>query len=573
MSNYINGGACHAVSVIVTATAFMINIPTGVVQAGPAEVTAMISVKDIKGSYTIPYIQSDRDLRVNVDFSEPQMASANLILSGKEFRVSKKVEKAFPSAFFTTLPPGEFTLDVEWMKPDGSKLSETVYRRIGVGAVLAAIGDSLTEGYHGHGFKKDNLDLKASDFPAEAVSKDGRNFPQFSPTTFHHKPTVNCFQSWMTSLNDKLSEEWEMPIFIANEGWGGYTAGAYLAAIRGNGGGWVDRMRLLHPNTWLIHLGVNDERAKVSAADFAKNMRAIVEILVDEYGAAPSQIYLAYPSYDYAAGAEAILRSYIVEIDKIISDLNLRKGPDFFDAFSRDKAKWYGTDPVHPGIEGMNLMAKLWTDKLAPNVPALKNTCQFMQNLKSGKKQTIITYGTSLTAGGAWVGALQNALDAKYPGLAKVVNSGEGAKCSIWGIENLQERVLSKKPDAVFIEFSVNDAYLPYKMTPSDCKANIDTIVSRILKENPDCEIILMVMNPMVDIHSERRPELEKFNDIYRATAKEKGFLLIDHYPSWLKILDADRKEFDSLVPDGAHPSPEGCQRIVTPNILKAIGF
>ncbi|MEI6423550.1 MAG: SGNH/GDSL hydrolase family protein, partial [Lentisphaerota bacterium] len=381
------------------------------------------------------------------------------------------------------------------------------------------------------------------------------------------------FQSWMTALNDKLSEEWKMPVFIANEGWGGYTAGAYLAAMRGNGGGWKDRMRLLRPNVWLIHLGVNDERQKVSAAEFAKNMRGIVGMLIDEYDAAPSQIYLAYPSYDYAVGAEAILRSYITEIDKIISDLNLRKGADFFEAFSKDKEKWYGDDPVHPGIEGMNLMAELWAGMLAPNLPVPKKACIFMQNLKNGKKQTIVTYGTSLTAGGAWVGALQNALDAKYPGLAKVVNSGEGAKWSTWGLENLQERVLSKKPDAVFIEFSVNDAYLPYKMTTADCKANIDTIISRILKENPDCEIILMVMNPMVDIHSERRPELEKFNDIYRETAKEKGFILIDHYPSWLKILNADRKDFDSLVPDGAHPNSEGCHRIVTPNILKAIGM
>ncbi|MFA6292963.1 MAG: SGNH/GDSL hydrolase family protein [Victivallales bacterium] len=552
------------------ATVCHINI-TG--QATPPEITAMISVKDITGSYTIPYIQSDRELRVNVDFSDQETVSANLILEGKEFRVSKKVEKPSPSAFFTTLPPGEFTLDVEWLKSDGSKLSETVYKGIGVGAVLAAIGDSLTEGYHGVGFIKESLDLKASDFPAEAVSMDGRNFPQFSPTTFQHKPTVNCFQSWMTALNDKLSEEWKMPVFIANEGWGGYTAANYLAMMRGNSGGWKDRMHLLQPNTWLIHLGVNDERQKVAPADFAKSMRGIVGILIDEYNADPSQIFLAYPSYDYAAGAEAILRSYIVEIDKIISDLNLRKGPDFFEAFSKDKEKWYGNDPVHPGIEGMNLMAELWAAKLAPNVPAPKKACLFMQNIKNGKKQTIVTYGTSLTAGGAWVGALQNAMYAKYPGLARVINSGEGAKWSTWGLENLQERVLSKKPDAVFIEFSVNDAYLPYKMTPADCKANIDTMVARILKEYPDCEIILMVMNPMVDIHSECRPELEKFNDIYRATAKEKGFLLIDHYPAWLKILETGRKEFDRLVPDGAHPSPEGCNRIVTPKILKEIGM
>lgn len=570
MLDNINDEKLPLVSAIMIATVCLINITA--VQAAPAEVTAMISVKDIKGSYTIPYIQADRYLRVNVDFSDPQTASANLTLQGKEFSVPKKVEKASPYTVFSGLPVGEYTLDVEWLKSDGSKLSKTVYQRIGVGAVLAAIGDSLTEGYHGHGYKKENLDLKASDFPAEAVSKDGRNFPQFSPTTFHHKPTVNCFQSWMTALNDKLSAEWKMPVFIANEGWGGFTSAAYLAMMRGNGGGWKERMRLMRPNVWLIHLGVNDERHKVPAADFAKNMREIVGILLDEYNADSSKIYLAYPSYDYATGAEEILRSYIVEIDKIITDLNLRKGPDFFEAFSKDKAKWYGNDPVHPGIEGMNLMAELWAGKLAPNVPIPKKACQFMQNIKNGKKETIVTYGTSLTAGGAWVKELQNSLDAKYPGLAKVVNSGEGAKCSIWGIENLQERVLSKKPDAVLIEFSVNDAYLPYKMTTADCKANIDTIVSRILKQNPNCEIILMVMNPMVDIHSQKRPELEQFNDIYRETAKERGFLLIDHYPAWRKILDADRKEFDRLVPDGAHPNAEGCHRIVTPNILKAIG-
>jgi hypothetical protein len=352
--------------------------------AAPAEVTTTITVKDIKGSYTIPYIQSDRELRVNVDFSDPQTSSANLTLSGKEFRVAKKVEKASPSTFFSGLPQGELTLDVEWLNPDGSKLSETVYNGICVGAVLAAIGDSLTEGYHGVGFWKDSLALKASDFPAEAISKDGRNFPQFSPTTFQHKPTVNCFQSWMTSLNDKLSEEWKMPLFIANEGWGGYTSAAYLAMMRGNSGGWKDRICLLRPNVWLIHLGVNDERQKVSAADFAKNMRAIVGILIDEYDAAPSQTYLAYPSYDYAAGAEAILRSYITEIDRIISDFNLRRGPDFFEVFSKDKAKWYGTDPVHPGIEGMNLMAEMWTDKLAPNLPVPKKACLFMRNHTDG---------------------------------------------------------------------------------------------------------------------------------------------------------------------------------------------
>ena len=46
------------------------------------------------------------------------------------------------------------------------------------------------------------------------------------------------------------------------------------------------------------------------------------------------------------------------------------------------------------------------------------------------KKQTIVAYGTSLTAGGAWVGQLKAALDAKFPGRATVINSGAGGMWS-----------------------------------------------------------------------------------------------------------------------------------------------
>jgi hypothetical protein len=49
---------------------------------------------------------------------------------------------------------------------------------------------------------------------------------------------------------------------------------------------------------------------------------------------------------------------------------------------------------------------------------------RLIDNLRSGNRQTVITYGTSLTAGGAWVQQLQAALDSSYPGKVKVINSG-----------------------------------------------------------------------------------------------------------------------------------------------------
>lgn len=118
---------------------------------------------------------------------------------------------------------------------------------------------------------------------------------------------------------------------------------------------------------------------------------------------------------------------------------------------------------------------------------------QLVRNLQSRLKQTVVVYGTSLTAGGALVNQLQQALDERFPGLATVVNSGKGGMWSQWGVENLDERVISRKSDTVFIEFSINDAYLPYKMSVDQAQANLKIMIDRILAGNRHCEIILMV--------------------------------------------------------------------------------
>jgi len=335
--------------------------------------TYWLRANDVQGSYTIPYIQSGRDLCVRVDFvslpAETVRATVTFQRNGGDNVREQTVDRQAPLAEFVALPVGEYSLTVSAANAAGTDVWNVRYHHVGVGTVAAALGDSLTEGYHGHGFKREPLDLAATSFPVEAVSADGRNFPQFSPTTAHHKPSVNCFQSWMTRLNNGLTSAWQQPVFIANEGWGGYTSAHYLGMMRSNRGGWGDRMRLLQPSVWLIHLGVNDERYKVPADTFAANLRSIVKTLRTEYGAAADGIYVARPSYDYASGAEAILREYISRIDAIITELGLGQGPDFFAAFATDRKKWYGADPVHPGPAGVDRMADLWLKQLAPHPP------------------------------------------------------------------------------------------------------------------------------------------------------------------------------------------------------------
>jgi acyl-CoA thioesterase I len=82
-----------------------------------------------------------------------------------------------------------------------------------------------------------------------------------------------------------------------------------------------------------------------------------------------------------------------------------------------------------------------------------------------------------------------------------------------------------------------------------------------------------MVMNPPIGVHLERRPKVNDYYQMYRDVAKARKLLLVDHYPTWEKILNEDPELFNTYVPDGIHPGTEGCKVVITPNITKALGL
>ena len=201
---------------------------------------------------------------------------------------------------------------------------------------------------------------------------------------------------------------------------------------------------------------------------------------------------------------------------------------------------------------------------------------RLVKNLESGKSQTVVTYGTSLTDSAPWVKQVGDVLQKRYPGLVKVINSGGSGQWSEWGVKNLDEKVLKNNPDTVFIEFSINDSVDRFQASVELARKNLNDMIDRILKQNADCEIILMVMNPVnptADRWAKGRSRLKEFNQMYRDVAKTRNFLLIDHYPNWQKILDEDPALFSKYVPDGLHPAAEGCLNVVTPEIIKALGI
>ncbi len=208
-----------------------------------------------------------------------------------------------------------------------------------------------------------------------------------------------------------------------------------------------------------------------------------------------------------------------------------------------------------------------------PDLCAAAEKAVFIANLEAGKPQVIVTYGTSLTAGGDWVAQLDAVLNKKFPKLATIINSAQGGMWSKWGVDNLDARVIAKKPDVVFIEFSINDAFLEYKTSPADARKNLETMIDRTVAALPGCEIILMVMNPPTGVHLERRPNIADYEQVYRDVAKARGLRLIDHSANWQAVLKDGETQWRPLVPDGIHPNAAGAQQVIVPQILKSIGL
>jgi lysophospholipase L1-like esterase len=323
-------------------------------------------VSDGPGTYEIPYLQTERTLEFEVSPWPVGVMSLEweLVSPTKGLHYSGRIEPDSPRGRIDGLVPSEYS----WRVTPAGNGPTYEFSPIGVGTVIAALGDSITEGYWGRGYASNPTRLAAHLFPMESVSRDTRNFPQYAPTTSVYAPGITCFESWMSRLNDQLSAAWNSPVFIANEGWGGYTTADYLRLIDRDQQ-WQDRLHRLAPQIWLIHLGVNDERAHRSSTEFGGDLRTLVDRLGTNYGADPSRIFIARPCYDYWEQATEFLMAYIGEIDRIRADFGLPEGPDFYAAYAEGKERWYGADPVHPNVAGMDYMGDLWGRAMLRSLP------------------------------------------------------------------------------------------------------------------------------------------------------------------------------------------------------------
>ena len=180
-----------------------------------------------------------------------------------------------------------------------------------------------------------------------------------------------------------------------------------------------------------------------------------------------------------------------------------------------------------------------------------------------------------MTEYGAWVGMMQKWFDEKFPGQITIRNSGGHGQNSTWGLAEVKGKVLDHQPDMVFIEFAGNDAHMRFNLPVETARKNLDAIVAAIQGQNPNVAIILQTMNAFWDCSNpggfaaadSSRPKLEDYNDNYRACAKERGLVLIDNYPDWVRFKKEHHDQFQIFLPDGTHPNNDGIRTVMWPNV------
>jgi len=217
-----------------------------------------------------------------------------------------------------------------------------------------------------------------------------------------------------------------------------------------------------------------------------------------------------------------------------------------------------------------------------------------LEQLKNGENLTVVAIGTSLTATdwGFWFQPTGDWLNGQgFPGKVTLANRAVCGSASKLvpgtadyrdGVSQLADLLAKDNPDAVFIEFGINDAYLQYKISKQASRANLQSMIDQIrawaAKQNQgkgkNVEIVVQTMNNCVNAHADQRPELAQYYQGYREMAQDnKGVLFIDTYQKWLDLYNSqpDHATWNSYVPDGIHPNAQGAKGIIVPSVQQEL--
>lgn len=174
-----------------------------------------------------------------------------------------------------------------------------------------------------------------------------------------------------------------------------------------------------------------------------------------------------------------------------------------------------------------------------------------MKRAQAGKKITIGTIGGSITQGTA-----ASTTDERYANRAlqwwaktfpkaqlDFVNAGIGATDSYIGVHRVDADLLSKKPDVVIVEFSVND---------TDAALNLQTYDSLVRK------ILQAENHPAVILLFTTQEDGTSLQDTHMQIGSAYNLPMISYKNAVLPEIEAGKFTWKDISPDNIHPNSVG---------------
>jgi len=188
--------------------------------------------------------------------------------------------------------------------------------------------------------------------------------------------------------------------------------------------------------------------------------------------------------------------------------------------------------------------------------------------LAAGESVRIAALGDSLTYGWmvekGYIAFLQEMLQAKYPAATiQNINRGIPGDTAEGGLRRLKEQVIDARPDLVFVQFALNDAFIG--CTLAEFEKNIALIVHRLQKETA-AEVLLLTSVALAD-PQEDSIALQYYERLEQV-AQQRSVSIARVHAYWK---DAASGNFDGLLQaDGVHPTAAG-YRLMAEAIMQVL--
>ncbi|MCP4135526.1 MAG: hypothetical protein GY754_31445 [bacterium] len=185
-----------------------------------------------------------------------------------------------------------------------------------------------------------------------------------------------------------------------------------------------------------------------------------------------------------------------------------------------------------------------------------------IHKLKIGEPLKISALGDSLTHGfmvqNGYIDFLDDMLKEKYPESDLVIeNMGIPGDTSENGLKRLKKDVLDSKPDLVFIQFALNDAYVG--CSSERFQNNIISMVDNI-NSNLDADILLLTSTCASNEQGNR--VAEEFYSRLEEVSEKKKLPIARLHEYWKKKIDEGMDYRDLVQFDMIHPTDEGYRLI-----------